>query len=493
MSEKEKIEAFLNGVSYRNRNFFKTLIDACNIEEMIKMETFEKIKLDVILMDGVLNPNSIETTASILLKLLKIYVIPKIINLGNLTYLLTKDGWKRYYNIHSSNWDDFMDLVLGGCKLNIAKKNLILKKFLDLIEKTNSFDDVIQLNNGYMENGKFKKGYYSDALPKINIDRDFTENTSCPTIDDLLLHLANYDIETKEWLLNNIASALILNSDYKLKNGQLIRLYGSGENGKSTFNKMLKKVFGSDNIFSTKIDSLTSSHKYDLKYVVNSLIAVDEDANESFYSASASSLLKILVTGESLSVREIYGKPIQTIPTCTIIVASNHPFKSDDKTDGVHRRISEIKTGSKLIRSGEWFNKLYSEEECQAFFNLCVKRANDLIEDFYKNGNMMKISKVMTERKKDLAKDNNNVLEFIEYNMEFIEGFLVTEVRQKYESWCEDNGLNPLGKTKFNETIENKLGLYRKCIKGNSLKMDSIGYEKSLLDNRYTAYAWIKE
>ena len=105
---------------------------------------------------------------------------------------------------------------------------------------------------------------------------------------------------------------------------------------------MLKKVFGSDNIFSTKIDSLTSSHKYDLKYVVNSLIAVDEDANESFYSASASSLLKILVTGESLSVREIYGKPIQTTPTCTIIVASNHPFKSDDKTDGVHRRVAEI-------------------------------------------------------------------------------------------------------------------------------------------------------
>lgn len=91
---------------------------------------------------------------------------------------------------------------------------------------------------------------------------------------------------------------------------------------------------------------------------------------------------------------------MQTTPTCTIIVASNHPFKSDDKTDGVHRRIAEIKTGNKLIRSGEWFNKLYSEEECQAFFNLCIKRANDLIEDFYKNGNMMKISKVMTERKK---------------------------------------------------------------------------------------------
>ena len=51
---------------------------------------------------------------------------------------------------------------------------------------------------------------------------------------------------------------------------------------------------------------------------------------------------KFLVTGESLSVREIYGKPIQTTPTCTIIVASNHPFKSDDKTDGVHRRVAEI-------------------------------------------------------------------------------------------------------------------------------------------------------
>lgn len=203
--------------------------------------------------------------------------------------------------------------------------------------------------------------------------------------------------------------------------------------------------------------------------------------------------MKILVTGESLSVREIYGKPIQTTPTCTIIVASNHPFKSDDKTDGVHRRVAEIKTGNKLIRNNEWFNRLYSEEECQAFFNLCVKRANDLIEDFYKNGNMMKISKAILNRKNDLAKDNNNVIEFIEYNKDDIEGFLVTEIRQKYELWCEGNDLNPLGKTKFNETVENKLNLKRKYVKGVGLRMDSKGYEIALVDNRYTAYAWIKE
>lgn len=493
MNELERIDIFLDNISHKNKEFFKNLIDSCNVEELIHTKTFESAKTEIMLKEQVSNINGIEATASIYLKLLKKYVIPKVITVNNLTYLLTKNGWKSYVNINLSEWDDFLDLVIGECRLSISKKNMILKKFLELIEKLNIFENIIQLNNGYIENGKFKKGYYPYGLPKINLNRNFTDNTDCPTIQNLLLHLSNYDIETKEWLLNNIASALILNSDYKLKNGQLIRLYGGGENGKSTFNKMLKNVFGSNNIFSTKIDSLTSSHKYDLKYVVHSLIAVDEDANESFYSASASSLLKILVTGESLSVREIYGKPIQTIPTCTIIVASNHPFKSDDKTDGVHRRIAEIKTGNKLIRNNEWFNNLYSEKECQAFFNLCVKRATNLIEDFYKNGNMMKISKAILNRKNDLAKDNNNVIEFIEYNKETIEGFLVTEVRQKYELWCEGNDLNPLGKTKFNETIENKLNLKRKYVKGVGLCKDSKGYETALMDNRYTAYAWIKE
>lgn len=247
-----------------------------------------------------------------------------------------------------------MQLILPTAKLGIRNTQLILNNFLKYLKISKSRHTIIQLKNKYIQNGKIIDGYYHSSLPLVEIKREITDDINCSTALDLLSHLCNYDDDIKEWFLDQIASALILREDFKAKNGQLVRLYGpSGKNGKSTFNKFLKKVFGFENVFSTKINKLNSDNKYDIKGVVNSLFVVDEDADENFYKSDISSTLKTLVTGEKMSVREIYGKPKQSIPICKIIIASNHPFKSDDKTGGIHRRITEIKTSSELKRKNE--------------------------------------------------------------------------------------------------------------------------------------------
>ena len=126
------------------------------------------------------------------------------------------------------------------------------------------------------------------------------EINDCSYAKDLLLHLSGGNENVRDWFLNQIASVLILNSEFKTANAQLVRLYGpTGENGKSTLTNFLKKVFGMKNVYSTKVDLLMSEFKYDLGNVVNSLIVVDEDASECYYKADVASLMKVLVTGET--------------------------------------------------------------------------------------------------------------------------------------------------------------------------------------------------
>lgn len=491
MDVNEKINKFLNKITDNNvREFFQLLIDNCNMQELLDKKTYDKYKLDTMIEDEISSITK-DVDVAIYCEMLQDYVLSKLIYKGNDSYcVLTEKGWVSCDMITNHYWQPFIKLVAPKGKFGMRNLILIQKVFLSNIKTLSITHDIIQLKNSYIQKGKINNGFYKESLPKLEINRNVTDDVNCPIALDLISHLCNYNKEIEEWFLDEIASALILREDFKSKNGQLLRLYGSGENGKSTFTKFLQKVFNSENIISTRLDKITSDNKYQVGNIANSLFVIDEDASENFYKADVSSVLKTLVTGEQMSVRQIYEKHKQVTPICKIIVATNHPFKSDDKTDGIHRRITEIKTGNKLIRNNEWFNKLYSEEECQAFFNLCIQRMEIIMKNFYK-GNNIKIPKSIIDSKEVLAKENNNVLEFIEENKDSIAFHSVKEIRMKYELWCEENDLNPLGKTKFNETIENKLNLIRKTVKGNILKGEA--YDKGLLNSQYVVKAWVKE
>lgn len=489
---KNKINEFIDSLEGQSQIFFKNMIKICRIEEMLDKSTFEQY-LFKIMAEEEIRHQTIEVTASIYMKMLQDFCDRKICHVDDIFYLLEDKGWQKYDTITKNGhyWYKFIDLCVGTAKIPLSKKTMILNLFIKMLQRSNYVHDVIQLNNQYIYNGVLYQGKYDEGFARVTIDRMYEEeNNDCSYAKDLLLHLSGGNENVRDWFLNQIASVLILNSEFKTANAQLVRLYGpTGENGKSTLTNFLKKVFGMKNVYSTKVDLLMSEFKYDLGNVVNSLIVVDEDASECYYKADVASLMKVLVTGETLSVREIYGKPVQRNPICNIFVSSNHPYKSDDKTDGANRRITEIKINGKLRRDKEWFNKLFSDKECKAFFNLCMEKAKELMINFRK-GMRIELPEELKVRKTELAKDNNNVLIFIEEQGDFIENYSTAEVRKNYELWCIDNDFNPLGKTKFNETIETKLELVARSIKGSKLKGDA--YDRSLVQPRFNVRAWVK-
>ena len=93
-----------------------------------------------------------------------------------------------------------------------------------------------------------------------------------------------------------------------------------------------------------------------------------------------SQILNSLIPNQQIITRKAYRRPKETYPICKIIVTSKYLF-SDSEREYIKRITYQIEVKNKLERTDEWFDKLYSDEECQAFFNLCIKRMGKIVQE----------------------------------------------------------------------------------------------------------------
>lgn len=385
MNKRERIEKFLESIIDNNiREFFNTLIEMCNVEEMMKEEIYNRYKT-VIIMENDIYVMTKDVELVIYYKMMTDYIISKPIyrTCDDYYYILANNGWSQRYEIANSYWRCFIEMIMPCEKFKSRDISLIQKKFLIHIKITEFVYDVIQLTDCYIQNGKVFDGFYKEDIPWLNINRKITDNIDCDIALDLISHLCNGDKDVINNLLDEIASALILNEDFKERNGRLLRLYGDGENGKFTFIKFLRKVFDANNFLFTKLDKMPTTGKYQIEDIAHSLFVIDEDTDNVSYDRDVSQILNSLIPNQQIITRKAYGRPKETYPICKIIVTSKHLF-SDNERGYITRITYQIEVNNKLERTDEWFDKLYSDKECQAFFNLCIKRIEKIIDDFNK-------------------------------------------------------------------------------------------------------------
>lgn len=261
-----------------------------------------------------------------------------------------------------------------------------IEKFLESINE----DDIRGFFNTLIEMCNIKEMMKEETYNKYKIDTTIeddvdkiTDERDCKVALDLINHLCNGDEKVANCLLDEIASALILDEKFKERNGRILRLYGIEETGKSVFTRFLKKVFNTSNCSSIELNKLGTDNYYEAGRVADSIFVIDEYGNDIPYKERVLRTLRLVILGQRIKVRQPY-KPFEEVsPICKIIVTSHYPF-SDDITEFLGRRAYQIEIKNKLERTDEWFDKLYSEKECQAFLNLCIKRTEKIMDDFNK-------------------------------------------------------------------------------------------------------------
>lgn len=475
-------------------NFFKSLLENSDISQNTLDLEIEKSRLMEMEISGKLC-NRQDDIIRVVFDILTTQWQGNVKFTTDKSFVFEKNKWISYPIIKDTEMAKFLYKLLIKYALDLKKLihlgSIIIKFFTT--KDNGKKDTTIQLENCYIKNKKIYDGFYKENFPRVVIKRKYepSGNKECPEFMDLLLHLCNKDTNTRDWLIERLAGALILDSKFKSKWGQMVRFYGpTGGNGKSTFVKFLRLVFGDKNIYSASLDNLGTKNNYDLINIINSLIAVDEDSTESYYSTQTMALQKTIITGETLSVREIYGKPEQNTPICSLFAMSNYEYMSEDKTDAMKRRLTEIHTEGQLIRDESWFDKLFSEEQAQGFFNFIISKVEEILKRPHQN--LIADTEYITNRKEEVRRSNNNVLDFIDEYKDEIEGYSVKYVADEYAKFCERNDLNSLGKVKFNQTIKVQLGLVQKAVRSNKIKDFTENYE-SLEDASRVIKAWCRQ
>lgn len=178
-------------------------------------------------------------------------------------------------------------------------------------------DSVIQFDDCYIKDGNVHAGFYSEGFARFTIKRRVlkaVENRKTSVyskeLDELMLHLCNYDEQTKERFLDVVSTVFLNNSEFKQLYNFSPRIVGKdGRNGKSVFKSVIEKAFGghtSSNVAAFRMSKLDDPRT--LSHVVHALIAIDGDSSTKQISEDAAEAFKCITTGDPISVRALYGE-----------------------------------------------------------------------------------------------------------------------------------------------------------------------------------------
>ena len=354
-------------------------------------------------------------------------------------------------------------------------------------------DSVIQFDDCYIKDGKVHAGFYSEGFARFTIKRRVLkaiENRKTSVyskeLDDLMLHLCNYDNQTKERFLDVVSTVFLNNSEFKQLYNFSPRIVGKdGRNGKSVFKSVIEKAFGghtSSNVAAFRMSKLDDPRT--LYHVVYALIAIDGDSSTKQISEDAAEAFKCITTGDPISVRALYGEQ-KEVPAMTMMIEFSNDFPmSADKSAAYLRRLEFIRCDYQLITDKselgpnskmpqikldqQWFNAIRSDLAAQYLIESLLIRSQRIREtdEISPKSDQMKAMLTL------YSYENNSALAFYEeFGADKIVGRTVKEIKEKYSAWCEENDLTIM-KKKFIETLESR-GLKRSRVSFRNLSVDS--------------------
>lgn len=174
-----------------------------------------------------------------------------------------------------------------------------------------------------------------------------------PKIDEFMAHIsANKDGSVnvmKEQFLYQIAGYCLLKKNYF---GKFFIFQGDGGTGKSTFQDLIVKMIGEENRARVGIDKMDND--YYLATLLSKLVNIDDDAVDGKV-LEQTGRFKSLVSGNEITVRQIFKEPITFTPFATCMFSCNKLPRILDRTSGLYRRMVIIELNNKVQKPDPLF------------------------------------------------------------------------------------------------------------------------------------------
>lgn len=315
----------------------------------------------------------------------------------------------------------------------------------------------IKLKNGVLVEDNIIQ--YDPGFTPFYLDVTYTPNAYDKDVDEFLNFISSNKEDIRK-VLEEIIGHMLLVSKFPHK---AFILSGTGANGKSTFLEMLTAFAGN---LASHIDIEQFNDGTSIASLVGKIVNIADDIDAIYMEKSK--IFKTIASGNTISVRAIYGRPFDLKNTATLIFTANEVPTFKDKSYGLERRLCIIPFENKVKNRIYNIDELLSTDNAKSYLlNLGLKG----IKRIYENGCDISFSQTITDVMTEYKLDNDSVLAYI---TEFpdIDNNLVSEVYDQYKEFCSDNNLKPVSMQKFSKRLST-VG-YRSSVKkimGKSLRI----------------------
>lgn len=191
-----------------------------------------------------------------------------------------------------------------------------------------------------------------------------------PAIDEFITHIsANRDGTPnlmKQQFLYQIAGYCLLKKNYF---GKFFIFQGDGGTGKSTFQDLIVKMLGDVNRARVGIDKMDND--YFLATLLSKLVNIDDDAMDGKLLENTGRF-KSLVSGNEITVRQIFKEPVTFTPFATCMFSCNKLPRIMDKTSGLYRRMVIIELNNKISKPDPLFIMKLTPRDMEYFLYKAV-------------------------------------------------------------------------------------------------------------------------
>ena len=253
-----------------------------------------------------------------------------------------------------------------------------------------------------------------------------------PRIDQFMKDITNAD-PIKMLFLYQIAGYCLLKKNLFEK---FVICKGEGGTGKSTYMNLLHKLVGGD-MNCSHIGLADFDKDYYLASTVNKLVNIDDDVVDG-KTLENTGRFKSIISGNIISVRQIYREVMDFIPYITCIFSCNRLPRIMDKTSGLYRRMILIELNNKVEKPDPQFMDKITDTDMQYFLFKAVEGIKLALEEgrFRITQSEMHLLELFKRRQSPLH-------EWL-YTMEITLGDLhkaaVLPLYRQYIIWCEENG-----------------------------------------------------
>ena len=268
--------------------------------------------------------------------------------------------------------------IKGEIQKCIADNTIVYREQFD----TNPY--IINLENCLLDIMTLRQREQTpDYLTMSKLPITYDPTSECPRIEKFLGEVIQDSHKLKE-VLKFWAYALLKDCRYE----KALMLLGSGSNGKSVLIKLFEEAIGKDNCCNLSLDELEEDRFARARLFGKTLNTYADNKSQRLKETGN---LKTTISGDTAEGQEKFKPRFRFRPRAKLIISTNNPPQTDDRTHAFYRRWLIVMFERTFIPTDDknepnridpdLITKLTTQEELSGFLNLGLKYLPILIKE----------------------------------------------------------------------------------------------------------------